>query len=198
MRAGASVCSKGGDSAAFFEPPRNGVARNAEDTADAAQGGAFVVGPKNLFLTSRIVSGAGGILHEATPAIAAAVALLAPGGIAMSYDVGAGAMLAVRSLYIRAFYYTSTTDIDPLPKIELKPIKKEWHRDEEHNDEAAQILDAAGLELLAPSIPMRCLRRNGAADYRPDRNSFTCFVSARLRVRPPRFGWSRSCSCCIA
>lgn len=74
-----------------------------------------MVGPKDLFFAGGIVSGTGGVLNEATPAIATAVALLAPGGISVSYGVGAGAMAAVSSLRIHAFYDTSTTLIDPLP-----------------------------------------------------------------------------------
>ncbi len=42
-------------------------------------------------------------------------------------------------------------------KAELKPNKKEWYFDEEHNDEAARIPDGVVPKLLAPSIPMRCL-----------------------------------------
>jgi hypothetical protein len=63
-----------------------------------------VVGPKDLFFAGGIVSGTGGVLDEATPAIATAVALLAFGGISVSYGVGAGAMAAVSSLCIHAFY----------------------------------------------------------------------------------------------
>jgi hypothetical protein len=56
----------------------------------------FVVGPKDLFFAGGIVSGTGGVLNEATPAIATAVALLALGGISVSYGVGGDAMAAVR------------------------------------------------------------------------------------------------------
>jgi hypothetical protein len=55
-----------------------------------------VVGPKDLFFAGGIVSGTGGVLNEATPAIATAVALLALGGISVSYGVGGDAMAAVR------------------------------------------------------------------------------------------------------
>jgi hypothetical protein len=40
-----------------------------------------VVGPKDLFFASGIVSGGAGVLDEATPAIVAAIALLVLGGI---------------------------------------------------------------------------------------------------------------------
>lgn len=133
MAAGASVCSKGGDSAAFFEPLGEGVARNAEDAADASQGGAFVVGPEELLFASRVVSGAGGLLDEATSAIAAAVALLALGGIAVSY--GAGAMAAVvGGLCIHALYGSSTTALESLPKVVdlyVSYLRKKLDRDGE-------------------------------------------------------------------
>jgi hypothetical protein len=74
-----------------------------------------VIGPKDLFFAGGIISGTGGVLNEATTAIATAVALLAPGGISVSYGAGAGAMAAVSSLRIHTFYDTSTTAIDPLP-----------------------------------------------------------------------------------
>ena len=115
MAAGARVWPKGGNSAAFFEPAGNGVARNAEDTTDAAQGGAFVVGPEDLFFASGIVSGGARVLDEATPAIVAAIALLALGGISVSYGVGAGAMAAVSGSRIHALYDSSPTVIEPLP-----------------------------------------------------------------------------------
>ena len=80
-----------------------------------------MVGPKDLFFAGGIVSGTGRVLNEATPAIATAVALLAPGGISVSYGAGAGAMAAVSSLRIHTFYDTSTTAIDPLPILYLAP-----------------------------------------------------------------------------
>jgi hypothetical protein len=126
--AGASVCFKGGNSAAFFEPLCNGVARNTEDAADAAQGGAFVVGPKDLFFASWIISGTGGVLYEAAPAIAAAVALFALGGIAVSYSVGAAAMTAVNSLCIHALYGSPATAAEPLPNY-LVTLRKSPKKD---------------------------------------------------------------------
>ena len=53
-----------------------------------------MVGPEDLFFAGGIVSDASGVLNEAAPAIAAAVALLALGGVSVSYGVGAGAMAA--------------------------------------------------------------------------------------------------------
>ena len=76
-----------------------------------------MVGPKDLFLAGGIVSGTGGVLYKATSAVVAAMALLALGGVSVSYGVGAGAMAAVGSLCIHTFYDTSTTVIDPLPEI---------------------------------------------------------------------------------
>ncbi len=117
LAAGASVYFKGGNSAAFFEPAGNGVARDAKDTADAAQGGTLVVGAKDLFFVGGIVSYTTGSLYEATPAIAAAVALFALGSVAVSYGVGAGAMPRVGGLCINALYGSSTTAVDPLPEF---------------------------------------------------------------------------------
>jgi hypothetical protein len=54
--------------------------------------------------------------------------LLAPGGISVSYGVGAGAMAAVSSLRIHAFYDTSTTVIDPLPDIVSTAKRKDERR----------------------------------------------------------------------
>ena len=76
-----------------------------------------MVSPKDLLFASGIVSGSARVLNEATPAIATAVALLAPGGIAVSYGAGADAMAAVSGLCIHALYDISTTAIDPLPEI---------------------------------------------------------------------------------
>ena len=74
-----------------------------------------MVGPKDLLFAGWIVSGAARVLNEATPAIAAAVALFFLGSIAVSYSVRAGAMAAVSGLCIHALYDISTTAIDPLP-----------------------------------------------------------------------------------
>ena len=75
-----------------------------------------MVGPKDLFFAGGIVSGTGGVLNEATPAIAIAVALLALGGISVSYGAGAGAMAAVSSLRIHAFYDTQQQLLIHYPK----------------------------------------------------------------------------------
>jgi hypothetical protein len=112
---GASVHSEGGNSAAFFEPLCNSIARNTEDAADTAQRGAFVIGSKDLLFASRIVSGTAGSLHEATLTIAAAVALFALGGIAVSYGVSAAVITAVSGLCIHALYHSPTTVAEPLP-----------------------------------------------------------------------------------
>ena len=94
------------------------MARNAEDAADATQGSAFVIGAQDLLLAVGMVSGGvGGIVNEGTPAIVAAVALLALGGVSVSYGVGASAMATGSSLRIHVFYNTSTTFIGPLPRF---------------------------------------------------------------------------------
>ncbi len=68
-----------------------------------------MVGSKDLFFASRIVSGTARILDEATSAIPTAPALLALGGISVSYGVGAGAMAAVvSSLCIHDLHDSST------------------------------------------------------------------------------------------
>jgi hypothetical protein len=49
----------------------------------------------------------------------ASIALLALGGISVSYGVGAGAMAAVSGLCIHALYDSSTTVIEPLPSFDM-------------------------------------------------------------------------------
>jgi hypothetical protein len=79
-----------------------------------------VVGPKDLFFASGIVSGGVRVLDEATPAIVAAIALLALGGISVSYDVSGGAMAAVSGSCIHALYDSSTTVVEPLPEDQAR------------------------------------------------------------------------------
>lgn len=68
----------------FFEPASHGVARDAKDAGQATQGGALVIGPEDLFLAGRVVSGGGGVLHEAASAPLAAVTLLAFPGVSVA------------------------------------------------------------------------------------------------------------------
>jgi hypothetical protein len=117
--AGASVRSNGGRLWAFFEPAGDGVARDAEDSAQAAQGGALMVGAKNLFFTRRIVGGSARIPNEATPAGSAAVTLLSLPGVSVPDGVAASAMAAIRGLDRFVFHHVPqcipATPVEPLP-----------------------------------------------------------------------------------
>jgi hypothetical protein len=89
----------------FFEPARHGVARDAKDAREAAQGSAFVVGSEDLLLTSRTVSCALGILDEAASAGSAAVTLLAFGGVSMPDGTAAVTMSATGSIGYFVFHH---------------------------------------------------------------------------------------------
>src|SRR3954451_13649863 len=96
--AGARVRSRGARLLAFFEPAGKGVARDAEEAAEAAQGGALVVSAQDLFFAGRIVGGSAGVSHEGTSAGAAAITLLAFPGVSMADSAGAIAMVATGGL----------------------------------------------------------------------------------------------------
>lgn len=91
----------------FFEPTSHGVARDAKDAREPAQGSAFVVGSEDLLLTSRIVSRALGILDEAASAGSAAVTLLAFGGVPMPDGTAAVTMSATESIGYYVFHDAS-------------------------------------------------------------------------------------------
>jgi hypothetical protein len=61
-----------------FEPASHSVARDAEVAGQATQRGELVIGPEDLFLASRVVSGGGWVLDEAASASVAAVVRCLP------------------------------------------------------------------------------------------------------------------------
>src|SRR3954451_12043981 len=119
LAGGASVRSNGGRLWAFFEPAGYGGARDAEDAADTAQGGALMVGAQGLFFASRIVGGGARISNEAAPAGSAAVTLFAFPGVPVPNGVACMAMAAIWGLDRFVFHHASqfilTTPVEPLP-----------------------------------------------------------------------------------
>lgn len=79
--------------------------REAKYAANASQGGTLVVGAQDLFLASRVVRCAGGILDKGTTAGAATITLLAFPGTSVSNDVGATAGASIGDLSYLVFHH---------------------------------------------------------------------------------------------
>ena len=102
-----------GKLAAFFEPARDGVARDSEGAREAPQRGAFLVSAKDLLAPLWRVGVGAGVLAALPAAVMAEVLLFAIGSLAVLDDVFTVAVVAGNDLSNHSWILSF--GLDPLP-----------------------------------------------------------------------------------
>jgi hypothetical protein len=115
--AGGKVRAKEGKLAAFFEPARDGVARDPEGASETPKTGAFLVGAKDLLAPFGRVGVGAGVLAALPTAIMAEVLLFAVGGLAVLDDVFTVAVVADDDLSNHSWILSF--GLDPLPHFTI-------------------------------------------------------------------------------
>jgi hypothetical protein len=111
--AGGRVRDRGGNLAAFFEPARDGVARDSEDTREAPERGAFLVSAKDLLAPVQGVSVGAGVLAALPATVMAEVLLFAVWSLAVLDDILTVAVVAGNDLSNHSWILSF--GLNPLP-----------------------------------------------------------------------------------